>query len=294
MYYSIDLLSDSSERVPYSNPAFPLYAGRGRISSFQNMAAASHWHDDIEFGIVLSGKMSYCINGEHLIINTGEGIFINSRQLHHNYSSDGSDCQYLCVLIHPSLFCENKFIRENFAMKIISNNSFNYTVLRNSTAWQGNLIQVVEAIFEAYTETEELSYFMLQSISYQIVSMLFQHMPKEEKRSLHIDRRFSSLRNMIGYIQAHYEERISLMQIAAAGKISESTCCNIFKHQLNQTPMYYLNRYRLEKSLGLMAQPELSITEIAYAVGFTGASYFAETFKKHFGLSPSEYRKVCS
>jgi len=291
MYYSIDMMSDSSERVPYNNPEFPLYAGRGRISAFRDMAAASHWHDDIEFGIVVSGKMSYCVNGEHFMIHAGEGVFINSRQLHHNYSSDGCDCQYLCVLIHPSLFCENKYVRENFAMRIISNNSFAYTVLKDSNEWQVNLMNTVGMLLETYIGNEDFSYFTLQSMSYQIISMLFQHLPTEEKRSPHVDRRLSSLRNMIGYIQSHYEERISLSNIASAGNVSESTCCDIFRHQLNQTPIFYLNRYRLEKSLSLMTQPELSVTEIAYAVGFANASYFAETFRKHFELSPSEYRR---
>ena len=292
MYYSINLMSDASERVPYNNPAFPLYASRGRISLFQNMKAASHWHDDIEFGIVTSGKMSYCVNGEHFSVNAGEGVFINSQQLHHNYSADGSDCQYLCVLIHPSLLCENQFVSENFTNPLLRHHSFAYATLGKNVAWQAALMEGVEGLLKAYIDEEEASYFTVLGIAYQIAAALFAHMPKERKRQAHVDRRISALRNMVGFIQSHYDEPISLLRIASAGNVSESGCCALFKRQLNQSPIDYVNRYRLEKGLGLLAQPELTVTEIAYAVGFASASYFAETFRKHFGLSPSAYRKL--
>ena len=290
LYYAIDVLSDASERVPYNHPAFPLYAGRGRISSFRDRTAASHWHDDLEFSVVLSGAMRYCVNGEHVLVHAGEGVFINARQVHHNYEADAGDCQYLCVLVHPSLFCQNPFVRDHFAARLLGNGGFPFAVLRAASAWQAELMAVVQALLETCLASAEPDFFTLQSLAYRAVAILFQRMPEEKRLSPQVDRRLSSLRNMVGYIQAHYEERLSLDRIAAAGQVSQSTCCAIFRHQLQQTPISYLNRYRLEKALGLMTQPELSITEIAYAVGFASASYFAETFHKHFGLSPSEHR----
>lgn len=96
---------------------------------------------------------------------------------------------------------------------------------------------------------------------------------------------------MIGYIQKHYAEEISLNDIAAAGIMCRSKCCALFKHTLQQTPFEYLLHYRIQKSLSLLAAGTLTITAIATTCGFNGASYYTEVFRKIIGVSPSVYRK---
>ncbi len=54
--------------------------------------------------------------------------------------------------------------------------------------------------------------------------------------------------------------------------------------------MEFLNTYRLEMSMDMLRNSDLSVTEIAYNCGFHGLSYFSEIFKKYKGCTPSEYR----
>ena len=120
---------------------------------------------------------------------------------------------------------------------------------------------------------------------------LYAHAPKEQPQSAGSSNQLSAVREMVGYIQKHYQEKISLDAIAASGGVCKSKCSSLFRDYLNQTPMNYLIKYRLEKSIELMASTDLNITQISYEVGFSGASYFSETFRKHFGCSPVRYRK---
>ena len=55
--------------------------------------------------------------------------------------------------------------------------------------------------------------------------------------------------------------------------------------------MAYVNQYRLYQSLELLRDTAMSVMEIALAVGFGSASYYAETFRKNFDQSPTQYRK---
>ena len=64
---------------------------------------ASHWHDDIELILVVKGHMSYGVNGTTYRMQSGEGIFINARQIHNGYYAGASNCTYVCVLMHLSL-----------------------------------------------------------------------------------------------------------------------------------------------------------------------------------------------
>ena len=84
---------------------------------------------------------------------------------------------------------------------------------------------------------------------------------------------------------------ITLDQMVAACYANKSEFCRLFKATLHQTPFDFLLHYRIQQSLPLLCRPELTITEIATTVGFSGASYYSEVFRKYTSCSPTEYRK---
>ena len=88
---------DYSEKVQYDDPDYPVMISRDFLSSYPNYAAPSHWHDDIELIAVLSGQMQYSVNGEIFDLCAGEGVFINSRQMHFGFSSDREECEFICI-----------------------------------------------------------------------------------------------------------------------------------------------------------------------------------------------------
>jgi AraC-like DNA-binding protein len=96
---------------------------------------------------------------------------------------------------------------------------------------------------------------------------------------------------MIGFIHAHYPEKITLDAIASAGMMCRSKCCHLFKQTLRQTIFEYLLHYRIRKSLKLLTDTGMSITEIAGRCGFNSASYYTETFNKITGMTPRDYRR---
>ena len=101
-----------------------------------------------------------------------------------------------------------------------------------------------------------------------------------------------SLRNIIAYTEEHYFQRITLENLASSGICCKSRCSFLFKKYLHETPMVYLSKLRLRKSLDALLNSDTSITDIAYAHGFCGASYYCETFQKYYGISPLQYRKT--
>ena len=98
------------------------------------------------------------------------------------------------------------------------------------------------------------------------------------------------IRKMVGYIQSHYQERIMLEEIASAGAVCRSKCCQLFREKLHSTPVNYVNRYRLEKACDLIRDGS-SLTDAAFSVGFQGLSYFSELYKKVYGIKPSQYSR---
>ena len=285
----MQLRFDKSEYVFYNISDFPVYIRPGILSRYPDYAAESHWHDDIEFIVILSGSMDYNVNGEILTLREGEGIFVNSRQFHYGFSAEHLECTFICILLHPVLLCSTQYIEQKFILPIITNAAIPYHKFSDNCAWEKQVLDYLLEIYECRdTDTMELK---AQSLFGNLWVELYTHLNIRKTISSTQNQHINSLQHMISFIQSHYKEKISLAEICRTGNVGKTTCSTIFMKYTNQTPIEYLTDYRLRKSIDLMASTDMVFSEISYETGFSGASYFAETFRKRFSCSPGEYRR---
>ena len=73
--------------------------------------------------------------------------------------------------------------------------------------------------------------------------------------------------------------------------MSRSSLYRKLKSLTNESVNDFIRSVRLKKSLELLKQKQLNISQVAYEVGFNSLSYFTSSFKKHFGFSPSDVGK---
>ena len=93
----------------------------------------------------------------------------------------------------------------------------------------------------------------------------------------------------MAYIHTHYADSVSFQELANEANISASYLTRCFHKTLGITPVVYLNRYRVNQAKRLLAKRQQSISEVAWAVGFTDTSYFSRVFRREVGMSPSDY-----
>ena len=74
--------------------------------------------------------------------------------------------------------------------------------------------------------------------------------------------------------------------------MSNATLMRHFKASLGCTPMEYLRNLRLEHAAELLVNSSISIKEIADNSGFLSDAYFFRSFKKHYGVTPVEFRRL--
>ena len=83
----------------------------------------------------------------------------------------------------------------------------------------------------------------------------------------------------------------SVSEIARACRVGKTYLTDACHEIFNTTPSEQLNRIRLAHAARLLKeQPDMSVTEVAFATGFNTSQYFATRFRKHFGKSPKSYR----
>jgi AraC-like DNA-binding protein len=101
------------------------------------------------------------------------------------------------------------------------------------------------------------------------------------------------VRAVIHFMNANLHRRISVTELAETAGLSTSHLSRLFKLETGLSPVDYLIKQRMEKTRDLLVTSFLSIKQIMAAVGYDPGSRanFVSQFKRHFNLSPSEYRK---
>jgi AraC-like DNA-binding protein len=92
------------------------------------------------------------------------------------------------------------------------------------------------------------------------------------------------------FIHEHSDEELSLTQVAKAVNISPNHLSEKFKQVTGVNFVSYVARTRYEKACALLADLDLRVSEVAFAVGFQSLSQFNRVFKKLSGQSPTAYR----
>ncbi len=92
------------------------------------------------------------------------------------------------------------------------------------------------------------------------------------------------------YIQKHYEETITLDEIAQEVHMTVPAFCRYFKKLTNTTFTKFVNEFRIAQACKLLAEEDAPVAEIAFEVGFNNLSHFNKMFKEIIGKNPTEYR----
>ena len=92
------------------------------------------------------------------------------------------------------------------------------------------------------------------------------------------------------FIQERHADNLRLAMVARAVSTSPFYFCKIFKKMTGTNFTDYLSSVRIEKAKNLLLNPDVQVSEIAFAVGFQSLTHFNRVFKRIVGMPPSQYR----
>jgi transcriptional regulator of acetoin/glycerol metabolism len=101
----------------------------------------------------------------------------------------------------------------------------------------------------------------------------------------------AAMRRVREYIEAHLNDTIELVELSAIAGLSVFHFARQFKQSTGVTPHYYLVRKRVERAKELSAGSDLSLSEIAFATGFSDQSHLTRHFRQMFGVTPGQFRR---
>ena len=102
---------------------------------------------------------------------------------------------------------------------------------------------------------------------------------------------FSKLsKDIIAYVEVHLAETLSLNQLAEYFGRNPSSLSATFSRETGQTVTSFIQQARVNEALRLFNTTDMTVSEVAFAVGYQDFSYFSKIFSKQVGCSPRSYK----
>lgn len=251
---------------------------------------AMHWHDEIELVYVFKGRISSTCNLNNIIAEAGDFIFINSNEFH-DYSVLEAPISLYCAVIDLSLLqgrylnsYDSQYITASQKIAIFNNHISNSKPMKDffMSIWAEN-------------KQRNIGYeYAIKSNIYGIFSLLIRSYMKytiTSKENSHRNQNVHKINKVIKYIEEHYQEEITLDDMANTLNFNRYYFCRFFKEITGVTPAEYVNNFRIHQAISIMCNyPELSITMIAMKSGFNDPNYFSRIFRSITGFTPSNYK----
>jgi AraC-like DNA-binding protein len=251
----------------------------------------SHWHEQFQILHFEQGESLIHCNCHPYEVRTGDLVIINNNEIHYGETL----CQHLIyyivkvdlnfLLSSQVDFCQTKYINPLLQGRIR---------FQNHITHNDQLAEQIQQIVKEYNQQEIGFELAIKEHIYHIIVLLLRQYKQELFDNNGYDRQqkvMHQLRTVLEYIDQHYNENISLTQLANLANMSNQHFCRIFKSITGKRPVDYMNYQRINKAVTFLSESNLNISEVAMAVGFADSNYFSRLFKKYQKTSPSAMRK---
>ncbi len=276
----------------YEDPSIPLRI-KHYIKEPSSIQTIPHWHDDYELVYLLEGQYRYRINDDDLLLQAGDFLFINSKVLHYDQVVSDSVEVYM-IVFQPSILTGNKTIYNTFLEPIAGINPIEYLYFPRNTKQSEECSKWMKEIINLHKKHKHSYYLTAIAYLIFIMNVIIEEFSTRNPAFKQITPLGVVERKMIKYIYEHYSEKITLSNIADSASINVHTCCDIFKHYLNTSPIAYLNAFRLDMSTRLLKNTKSTVQHISSACGFDSSAYYIKLFKEKYDMTPIQYRKLTS
>lgn len=245
-----------------------------------------HRHLRIEINYVKKGNCILHLDRESISFREGETMIITSG-INHSFEAGIEGTTLMQLEFLPEIFAQFDpqakgkftdfasvmlFSEENRLIKIVNN-------IR--------IMQVVQRIVNELKQKGQYYHYLVVMYYAELLILIYRYM---DETYLPICSN-ESLKKAISFIRLNYPSDITVTEVARQAGVGERHLRNLFSRHLDLSPLDYLNQIRINKSIELLRNTELSVKEICFQCGFKSPQYFSRVFKQQTGITPRELTK---
>ena len=260
------------------------------INQNVNFSYSAHWHNAIELIYVLKNNFTVFVNSKRYTLHQGDILYIPSGDIHEFYSEPPTGIR---IFINFELTALNPCGEAEYVQTLLRDT----WLLPVGSDLNLKVKSQIQAILEESKKQESEQRLFYTARMLDVLVLLCRSMPSRlniGSRNNSIGRKMGleKIENSFQYIEKNYTEDIHLGDIAKATGFSEYYFSRLFKEITEKSFSRYLAEYRIKKAETLLMNPDYTISEAAYAVGFSSIATFDRQFRQIKGCSPQKFRKL--
>jgi len=266
--------------------------------TMQNYSIGMHIQDFWEINIIIQGKGMHYFESNKLTVKRGD-VFIIPPNTSHGYASEqGFDVFHLLI--------NNRFIEKYLSdLQLLNSFFILFTaepLMRSNgseplhltlTGAQFNQLRSLLQILQKYSAPQLPSdSIACNSLAMILITELCEMYSENANSTNNLPTpNDTAFMNALTMIHEHYDEKISIAQLAKTAHLSRSSFIRKFQEICKTSPARYLTQKRIEVAKHLLVNTTLSLSEIAEQTGFYDTSHLTKTFIAETGYTPTAYKK---
>ena len=241
-----------------------------------------HLHKEMELCYILSGTCRVSTDRQSFTAGAG-GVLLFDAGAGHEIWAVGAPARILTLQLSHG-FCSRFYpqIRNvRFGCRLLSDclSELSLHTLQHAMlqAFSEYLLDSPQAMFACMAQIHAIFALLLRGVPYRVLS---------DTENTTQTRNAERMHRILHYLETHYSEPVRLSEIAKTEGLTQTYLSHLFREQLHIPFQEYLARLRLEAAMLLLRQSDTTLTDAAYACGFSDPKYLNQSFLKNLGMTP--------
>ena len=270
--FTLDNVKNSSIR----GKAKLLNAGSAKYGG--DWHSVPHAHNYAELFYIVGGDGQFRIEDELYPIRANQMVVVNPNVIHTEVSYEAHPLEYIVLGIEGLELSIGENGDSRFRILNYADGEVILSCLRNILLEIEVSQSGYETVCQAYMEI--LIVRLMRSTSFAVTTAPTVPL---------VNRQSAAIRH---YIDRHYKEHLTLDLLAEEANVNKYYLAHAFKREYGISPINYMIACRIEESKRLLAETDLSMSQISGILGFSSPSYFSQSFRRAESVSPIEYRRA--
>ena len=252
-----------------------------------------HWHAELEIVVIKKGTGLISVDFDKRTVTSGDIVFIRPGQLHSIEQYSTRVMEYENIILKPELLIsgETDLCARQFITPLMKGELRCAAFLTPAVPGYPEISDCISHI-DYLCERQPNGYQLaVKGFLFQLLFLLISHQQKKSAIPALQTKSLEKIKTILKYVEEHYDEHITIDDMAALTFYSKSHFMKFFKAHMGTGFIEYLNDYRLTIAERLLRTSDASVLEIAEKSGFDNLSYFNRIFKRKYGQSPRKQRR---
>lgn len=273
------------------DPDFPFYIYEHTPSTHADIL---HWHDDLEIGLCIEGKGKFIFGDKVYEVTKGDIFIVNNFEHHIAISNPENPCKFIFMFFMPQLIANPG--SSTFDFEYLSPFWYDPKSFCNKVDHSDEVSdRIAESLVQIYKDwkNRDIGYQHLIAANIRrILAFLVNHFRTMESDLFDFNTKNQKrVQPVLEYIKKNYKSNLCLDEVSKILHMSTSRFRHYFKEITNFNFKEYIFYLRIAEAKRLLSETDMSISDIAYNVGFSNLNQFYMLFSKYVLTTPANYRK---